>query len=152
MNQIKPLPTLSLMIMSLTVWSACTLRPTEQRNKEYQLPLNLKAVYWDSDVQKPIIGLVIEDELNFVIVGKEDKFLVNKDTLQVEKIERLGIGQERLLLELMDTKNNKFYIECTENSTGPDYEVNLITSESIDRIDQKGIKWIQADEIVRQLK
>ena len=152
MKQDKLLIVLLLMLTSLTVLSACTLM-TEQSNKEFPLPLNLKAVYWGADVQFPVRGLVIEDDLNVLMVGKESKFLVDRDTIEVEKITKLGIGDYRLLVEVLDTKNDTFYIECIENNTGVTrHDLSLIVSYNIDMIDQDSIKWVDADEIVKRLK
>jgi hypothetical protein len=151
MKQGKLLIVVLLMITSLTVLIACILM-TEQSNKEYPLPLNLKAVYWGYDVQYPLVGLVIEDEINFVMVGKEDKFLVNRDTVEVEKITKLGIGDYRLLVEVLDTKSDTFYIECIENNTGTKHALSLIASDNIDMVIQDSIRWVDADEIVKRLK
>ena len=141
-----------LLFTLLTFWSACNLKTSEQTSDEYLLPLGLKAVYWGSDVQYPIVGLVIEDDLNFVIVGKEDKFLVNRDTVEVEKITKLGIGDYRLLVEVLDTKSDTFYIECIENNIGTKQDLSLIASDNIDMVNQDSIKWVDADDIVKRLK
>ncbi|MEM0941280.1 MAG: hypothetical protein AAGI25_16055 [Bacteroidota bacterium] len=152
MKQSKLLIVLLSTITSLTVLSACTLM-TEQSNKEFPLPLNLKAVYWGADVQFPVRGLVIEDDLNVLMVGKESKFLVNRDTVEVEKITKLGIGDYRLLVEVLDTKSDTFYIECIENNTGVTrHDLSLITSDNIDMLNQDSIRWIEADEITKRLK
>lgn len=152
MKQSKLLIVFLLTITSLTVWSACNLRTSEQSSQEFPLPLNLKAVYWGADVQFPIRGLVIEDDLNVLIVGKESKFLVNRDTVEVEKITKLGIGDYRLLVEVLDTKSDTFYIECIENNTGTKHDLSLIASDNIDMVNQDSIRWIDADEIVKRLK
>lgn len=68
------------------------MRTPEKSTPEFQLPLNLKAVFWGSDVQYPIVGLVILDDLNFMKVGKRSEFLVKGDTVEVEKTTKLGLG------------------------------------------------------------
>jgi len=144
---------LILSITSLIMWSACNPRKSQQKSQEFLLPLNLKATYLGSDVHYPIIGLVIEDELGFVVVGKEDKFLVNKDTVEVEKITKLGVGDFRLLIEVQDTRSDTFYIECIENNTGiSEHYLSLIASDNIDMLKLDSIKWIDVDEIIKRLK
>lgn len=153
MKKYKVPVVLLIKISSLIMLSACNLKSSEQSNQEFPLPLNLKAVYWGYDVQHPLIGLVIEDELNFVIIGKEDKFLLNSDTVEVEKITKLGIGDYRLLVEVLDTKSDTFYIECIENNTGVTrHYLSLIVSDNIDMVNQDSLNWVNAEEIVKRLK
>lgn len=152
MNQSKLLKVFLLLITSLTLWSGCNFRSSEKTSLEFPLPLNLKAVYWGSDVQYPILGLVILDDLNFVIVGKKDEFLVNGKTVEVEKITRFGIGDYKLLIEVLDTQGGTFYIECSKNNNVTNNELILIVFDSIKMVNQDTIKWIEADEILEQLK
>lgn len=104
MNHRCLLQSLLFIVGSLVFWEGCNFKTT----LEFPLPLNLKAVYWGSDVQYPIVGLVILDEMNFVIVGKGDDFLVNGDTVEVEKISKLGIGDSKLLIEVLDNQGDTF--------------------------------------------
>lgn len=146
------LQALLLIIGSLVLWSGCNFNTSEKSSLEYSLPLNLKAVYWGSDVQYPIVGLVILDEMNFVIVGKKDDFLVDRDTVEVEKITKLGIGDYKLLIEVLDTQSDTFYIECIKNSIGNKHDMSLITFDNIHMINQDSVKWIEAEEILKRLK
>lgn len=153
MKRNKILKSILLIIALLTLWNACNYKAKEKSDLEFPLPLNLRAVYYGSDVQYPILGLVIQDDLNFVLVGKYDYFLVDGDSMEVEKITKLGIGNNKLLVEVLNTKGYTFYIECTKNK---DITVNsgvtLITHEKIDMLNQESINWIGADEILDILK
>lgn len=145
------LQSLLLIIFSLVFWSGCKLKTSEKSSLEFPLPLNLKAVYWGSDVQYPIVGLVIIDDLNFVIVGKNDDFLVNGDTVIVEKITKVGVGDNKLLIEVLDTRGDFFYIECLKNLDGMNHDVSLIPFDDIDEKNEDSFNWIEADEIIKQV-
>ncbi len=143
-----------LLTTLLTLCSGCNFKSSEKNSLEFPLPLNLKAVYWGSDVQYPILGLVILDELNFVIVGKQDELLVNGKTVEVEKITKLGIGDYKLLIEVMDTQGGTFYIECSKNNKNniTNNDLILIVFDSINMVNQDALQWIEVDEILEQLK
>ncbi len=141
-----------IMIATITTWSSCNFRSSEKIRDEFPLPLNLKAVYWGSDVQYPILGLVIQDDLNFVIVAKKDKFLVNRDTVEVEKITRLGIEEHKLLIEVLDTHGSTFFIECSKNSKVTKHNLSLITFDNINNLDVSNIRWVGSDEILEKLR
>lgn len=100
----------------------------------------------------PIVGLVILDEMNFVIVGKGDDFLVNGDTVEVEKISKLGIGDSKLLIEVLDNQGDTFYIDCIKNSNETKNPLNLIAFDNIPRVTKDSVKWIEEEEILKRLK
>jgi hypothetical protein len=152
MNQKHPLQSLLFIIFSLVFWEGCNFKTQEKSTLEFPLPLNLKAVFWGSDVQYPIVGLVILDEMNFVIVGKGDDFLDNGDTVEVEKISKLGVGENKLLIEVMDTRGDFFYIECIKNLNGMGNEISLTTYNDVDEKVKNSFKWIEAVEIEKLLE
>lgn len=100
----------------------------------------------------PIVGLVILDEMNFVIVGKGDDFLVNGDTVEVEKISKLGIGDSKLLIEVLDNQGDTFFIDCIKNRNETKNPLNLIAFDNIPRVTKDNVKWIEEEEILKRLK
>lgn len=149
----KFLKEILFIIASLALWNCCNFKTSENSNLEFPLPLNLKAVYYGSDVQYPILGLVIIDDLNFVIVGKNDEFIVNGDSVEVEKITKIGIGDYKVFIEFRDTQNEIFYIECTKrNNNKVNQAISLITFDNVNMLNQDSIKWIEADDVLKTLK
>lgn len=152
MNHRCLLQSLLFIVGSLIFWEGCNFKTQDKSTLEFPLPLNLKAVYWGSDVQYPIVGLVILDEMNFVIVGRGDDFLVNGDTVEVEKISKLGIGDSKLLIEVLDNQGDTFYIDCIKNGDKTKNHVNLIAFYNNHRASKDSVNWIEADEILKRLK
>ena len=136
----------------MCLWGSCKFRSANHTTKEFPLPLNLKAVFWDSRIQYPTMGLVILDDMNFVIVGKNDYFLVNGDSVEVEKITKLDVGDNKLLIEVLDTRGNFFYIECIKKLDGTNHDISLITFDDIDIKNEDSFNWIEAVEIEKLLQ
>lgn len=86
------------------------------------------------------------------MVGKGDDFLVNGDTVVVEKISKLGIGDCKLLIEVLDNQGDTFYIDCIKNSGETKNPLNLIAFDNIPMATKDSVKWIAAEEILKQLK
>jgi hypothetical protein len=152
MNHRCPIQSLLFIIFSLVFWGGCNFKTQEKSTLEFPLPLNLKAVFWGSDVQYPILGLVILDDLNFLKVGKGSEFLVKGDTVEVEKITGIGRSDNKMLIKFLDTRGEFFYIECFKNLNGTENEVSFIASNDIDIKVKNRFNWIEAVEIEKLLQ
>ncbi|UII27583.1 hypothetical protein LVD15_03920 [Fulvivirga maritima] len=140
--------------ISLIILTECN-KPKEEsqqgeskQEEQLSLPLNLKIGYWGPDVQYPPIGLVIEDELGLVVVGKESEFLFNNDTVLVEKIKRIGFDKFRIVAEIEDKKGELFYIECVQNDLSTSTNnLRVTTWNSIDVIEADSLRWVDSSDI-----
>lgn len=80
------------------------------------LPLNLSADYWGTDVCYPEMGFLIKDEYGLVVLGKDGILPFDYDTIRIRKILKYGISKNELVVLIEDTRSSKYYVLCSKDS------------------------------------
>lgn len=106
------------------------------------LPLEINPDYWGSDISFPIVGLTLKDKNGFVLIAKDESYLLISDTLKVNRIIKYGVSQNKLIALIEDYNNCNYYIECEEDtlqSSKREIVVNILNSNNEIKDDYKWI-------------
>lgn len=80
------------------------------------LPLEMKPDYWGADVCFPVVGFTIEDRGGIVMIGKGECFILDGDTIKVNRIIKYGVSQNKLIAFIEDFNNRNYFLECQKNT------------------------------------
>ncbi|MFA0961224.1 hypothetical protein AB9P05_05430 [Roseivirga sp. BDSF3-8] len=117
------------------------------------LPQNLKIGYWGTDIKYPTIGLVVENDFGFILIGKESKFPISGDTIEVDKINRICFNDKILIAEVNTYEMGEYYIKCIGNNhsdSGKEYR--LVAVKNIDASEANNCSWIDASILIKKLE
>lgn len=80
------------------------------------LPFGINPDYCGADVSFPIVGLTLKDKYGLVLIGKDEVYLLDGDTIKVNRIIKYGISQNKLIAFIEDVNNRNYFLECQKDT------------------------------------
>lgn len=106
------------------------------------LPLGINPDYWGADVSFPIVRLTLKDKYGLVLIGKDESYLLDGDTIKVNRIIKYGVSQNKLIAFIEDVNSRNYFIECQKN-TQPQSKRELVINVLNNDYEIKGdCKWV----------
>ncbi len=106
------------------------------------LPFEINPDYWGADVSFPIVGFTLKDKYGLELIGKDESYLLGRDTIKVNRIIKYGVSQNKLIAFIEDVNSRNYFIECQKN-TQPQSKRELVINVLNNNFEIKGdYKWV----------